>query len=215
MPSADGAGTTDARSPRREPTRRAVRVGRPAPAPLLPWSRFWRVAFLALCWSWAGAVIGFYHCYHVAQPNGPWAVYDGHTYYTHDPALTLAQSDHVSTTMVTVALGLTVVLGTLDLVVRLALRSTAPGVAALSAGALLVLFSLFGLLLGLAGIGTVGLLVILSGLSMRSSAPPVPVDPAPPVAPPDWYVDPGAPSAWRYWDGRAWTAHTAPYAGRG
>lgn len=48
--------------------------------------------------------------------------------------------------------------------------------------------------------------------------PPAPVPPAPappdplpaqvaPPAPAGWYVDPGQPDRWRYWDGTQWTAH--------
>lgn len=33
-------------------------------------------------------------------------------------------------------------------------------------------------------------------------------EPAPP--PPGWYPDPGAVNTMRYWDGRAWTAQSAP-----
>jgi hypothetical protein len=41
-------------------------------------------------------------------------------------------------------------------------------------------------------------------------APPVAAQPAPPVSPPaGWYPDPGRPGGQRYWDGSAWTEHTA------
>lgn len=38
-----------------------------------------------------------------------------------------------------------------------------------------------------------------------------PYDPPPPVAmPAGWYPDPAGPTTVRYWDGSAWTEHTAP-----
>lgn len=41
-------------------------------------------------------------------------------------------------------------------------------------------------------------------------APPAAPTPAPPVSPPaGWYPDPGRPGGQRYWDGSAWTEHTA------
>jgi hypothetical protein len=41
-------------------------------------------------------------------------------------------------------------------------------------------------------------------------APPVAAQPAPPLSPPaGWYPDPGRPGGQRYWDGSAWTEHTA------
>ncbi len=187
---------------------------RSAAAPLTRRSAAWRVLFLAMAWLWAGAVVAVIYGHHVDRPNGPWAVVDGRTLYTHYPAQTLAQGDHVGAEIMTVALALAVAVGTVDLAVRLVRRMTVPGVAALSAGGMLVLFSLFGLLWGLAGLGTAGLLVVLSGLSMRSTAETVPDGSAAPVPPPSWYPDPSAASTWRYWDGRGWTAHTAPVADR-
>ncbi len=177
------------------PTRPSLRVS----------SMVWRAAFLAAAWIWAGAVVAFYFDYHIAEPSSPWLVANGHTYFTHPPAQTLAQRDHVSAELVSIALALAVVVGALDLVVRLVRRMTGPGVTAISAGGMLVLFSLFGLVRGLAGIGTVGLLVILSGLPMRPSAP---ADPDPPV-PASWCVDPTGRCEYRYWDGSSWSRHVA------
>jgi len=123
------------------------------------------------------AVVTFFYGYHFSQPSTPWATYNGHTFYTHFPAQTLAQRDHVSAEIVTIALVLAVGIGTLDLVVRLVRRMDAVGVAAICGGGMLMLFSLFGLLRGLAGIGTAGLLLILSGLPMKSTAAAEPVLP--------------------------------------
>lgn len=179
-----------------------------AAAPLRRWSITWRIVFLAAAWLWAGAVVAFYYGYHLAQPSSPWAVYDGHTVYTHPPAQTLAQADHVSAEIVTTALALAVGIGTLDLVVRLVGRMPVPGLAAMSAGGMLVLFSLFGLLRGLAGIGTAGLLVSLSGLPMESTVP-TDTGRTTPVSPAGWYADPNGRYDLRYWDGSAWSPHVA------
>jgi len=168
-----------------------------------------RTVTLAAAWCWAGAVVAFTYGYHLAQPSTPWAEYDGHTYFTHLPAQTLAQSDHMSAEIVTFALCLTLTVGTADLVVRLACRLTAPGVAALTAGGMLVAFSLFGLLRGLAGIGTAGALLVLSGLPMRSTCPGDPAPQARPVVPARWYPDPTGRHDLRFWDGSAWSSHVA------
>ena len=115
-------------------------------------------------------MIAFYLTYHLAEPHGVLSVNTGgHTYYGNPPTLTLNQQDPVSTKIVTIALGLALLVGTVDLVVRTTRRMTAPGVAALSAGGTLILFSFFGLLRGLAGIGTAGLFVIMSGLAMKTA----------------------------------------------
>jgi RsiW-degrading membrane proteinase PrsW (M82 family) len=39
------------------------------------------------------------------------------------------------------------------------------------------------------------------------------VPPSAAIAPPGWYPDPLAAGGWRWWDGRAWTAHAAPPPG--
>ncbi len=129
-----------------------------------------RIGALVAAWLWAGAVVVLLYRYHVAQPTSPWAEVNGHTYFTHPPAQTLAQRDRVSAEIMTIAVCVAVGVGTADLVVRLGRRRTVPGVAALAAGGSLLVFSLFGLLRGLAGIGTIGLLVILSGLPMKARA---------------------------------------------
>lgn len=167
----------------------------------------WHVIVLAAAWAWAAAVVAFYYGYHFAQPSSPWTVYNGHTYYTHPPAQTLAQGDHVSAEIVTIALGLAVGIGTLDLIVRLVRRMPVAGPAAISAGGMLMLFSLFGLLRGLAGIGTAGLLVILSGLPLKSTAAADPEPPDSPDVPASWFGDPTGRYDLRYWDGSSWRSH--------
>jgi hypothetical protein len=47
-------------------------------------------------------------------------------------------------------------------------------------------------------------------VASQPAAPPVAPEPVPPVSPPaGWYPDPGRPGGQRYWDGTAWTEHTA------
>jgi hypothetical protein len=150
-------------------------------------------------------VATFVFAHHVAQPGSPFLVVGGHTYVTHPPALTLDQRDHVSAESITIALGLVVLVGTIDLVLRLVRRSTTPGFAALSAGGILVLFSLFGLVRGLVGIGTAGLLVAVSGWAMSSTrTASAGID-----VPATWYPDPTDRHDLRYWDGAAWGPHVA------
>lgn len=179
---------------------------RSAATPLRRGSITWRTLFLGVAWLWSGGVITFYLAYHRAQPSSPFLVVGGHTYYTHPPALTLNQQDPVSTKVVSIALGLALLVGTVDLVVRTAWRRTGPGVAALSAGGMLMCFSLFGLLRGLAVVGTTGLFVILSGLAMKAKGSWSADKAALPAA---WYSDPTERHDLRYWDGAAWSPHVA------
>jgi hypothetical protein len=51
-------------------------------------------------------------------------------------------------------------------------------------------------------------LATVDGAPPRTSQVPVPPDP--PDVPPDWYPDPAGLPARRWWDGSAWTEHTAP-----
>ncbi len=45
-----------------------------------------------------------------------------------------------------------------------------------------------------------------------AAQPPPPAMPPPPTGRPvGWYPDPGGEAAWRWWDGRQWTAHLHPY----
>ena len=73
-------------------------------------------------------------------------------------------------------LGATVLGGTVDLAVRMRLRINGPGVLALIAAGLLLLYSLFGLLPGVLGVGPIAVFVALSALPLRFS-PGVPHGP--------------------------------------
>ena len=125
--------------------------------------------------------------------------------------LTLYRRDPVSARIVAVAIGTCLVVGTVDLVVRLVRRSTLPGVGSMLVGALLVLFSLFGLVLGLLGIGSVGVLVAASAWPLRPTGG-VGAGEAPGV-PAAWYADPGGSGGLRHWDGATWGSPVEP-AGR-
>jgi hypothetical protein len=136
-------------------------------------SLIWRSVTLGVAWLWATGVVAFYFTYHFNQRRSPFLVVGGHTYFTNPPAQTLSQSDPVSARIVAGAVGITVLVGTLDLLVRVIRSMTGAGIAAISFGALLIAFSLFGLIRGLLGIGTVGLLVLLSGLPPKALEPEV------------------------------------------
>jgi hypothetical protein len=166
--------------------------------------------FLGAAWLWSGGVIAFSLTYHLAQPRGVLSVNTGgHTYYGNPPTLTLNQQDPVFTKIVPIALGLTLLIATVDLVVRMTRRMTGPGVAAFLAGGMLMLFSLFGLFLGLAGIGTAGLLIILSGLAMKTAGSGAANREDCLEIPAGWYPDPTERHDLRYWNGVAWSPHVA------
>jgi Protein of unknown function (DUF2510) len=168
-----------------------------------------QILLLVLAWLWAGAVIAVCFGYHLTQANSPFLVANGHTYYTHRPALTLSQQDPVSAKIITVALAFTILTGTIDLLVRLARRMTGPGIASITVGGALILFSLGGLLWGLLGIGGTGLLVVLSGLAMKPRAVG-PADTAPAIeVSAARYPDPTERHDLRYWDHGAWSSQVA------
>jgi hypothetical protein len=74
-------------------------------------------------------------------------------------------------------LGATVLGGTVDLAIRARLRITGPGVLALIAAGLLLLYSLFGLLQGVLGFGPIAVFVALSALPLRFAPGAVPGGP--------------------------------------
>jgi hypothetical protein len=122
---------------------------------------------------WSGVALAVVLKYHIPEPVGETAVTtNGHTYYGNPPALTLYQSDPVSFVTVAVALGAALLISLVDLVVRVAQRTSRVGVGAVVAGSLVVLFSLFGLLWGVIGVGVVGALLIVSGLAPRATVNP-------------------------------------------
>jgi hypothetical protein len=129
------------------------------------------ILLLVLAWLWAGAMAAVCFGYHRTQAGSQFLVANGHTYYTHPAALSLSQQDPVSAKIITASLALTILTGTIDLLVRLARRMTGPGIASITAGGALILFSLGGLLWVLLGMAGTGLLIVLSGLAMKPTTP--------------------------------------------
>jgi hypothetical protein len=74
-------------------------------------------------------------------------------------------------------LGATVLAGAVDLAVRVRRQITGPGVLALIAAGLLLLYSLFGLLAGVLGLGPIAVFVALSALPLRFAPGAVPDGP--------------------------------------
>jgi hypothetical protein len=125
--------------------------------------------FLGLSLLWAIVVVVVLARYHVPEPLGATSVTtNGHTYYGNPPALTMPESDPVSFAVITITMGLGVVVGIGDLVVRKLRSVSGWGQGAVIAGIVVILMSLFGLLLGLASIGVDGALIILSGMPSAS-----------------------------------------------
>jgi hypothetical protein len=125
--------------------------------------------FLGLALLWAIVVVVVLARYHVPEPLGATSVTtNGHTYYGNPPALTMPESDPVSFAVITITMGLGVVVGIGDLVVRKLRSVSGWGHGAVIAGIVVILMSLFGLLLGLASIGVDGALIILSGMPSAS-----------------------------------------------
>jgi hypothetical protein len=125
--------------------------------------------FLGLALLWAIVVVVVLARYHVPEPLGATSVTtNGHTYYGNPPALTMPESDPVSFAVITITMGLGVVVGIGDLVVRKLRSVSGWGQGAVIAGIVVILMSLFGLLLGLASIGVDGALIILSGMPSAS-----------------------------------------------
>ncbi len=121
---------------------------------------------MGLASLWSLAVIVLLLSYHIREPLGMTSItVNGHTYVGDPPALTLFERDPVSFVIVTVVLGLGLLVGSLDLLVRLRQHSSRRGVATIVAGAMVLLVSSFGLAIGVAGVGIVGVLLLASGLA--------------------------------------------------
>ena len=138
----------------------------------------WRWILLALATLWGVAVAVFIFAYHINEPIGVLTVTTGgRTFAGNPPALTLYERDGAIWEIASFLIGLVLVAGLADLLFRAERRITGPGVLAMVAGGLLVLYSLFGLIYGLLGVGAIGILVILVGLPMKPEAdtPKVPI----------------------------------------
>jgi hypothetical protein len=128
----------------------------------------WRWILLALATLWGVGVALFIFGYHINEPRAVLTVTTGgRTFAGNPPALTLHERDGAIWEIALFLIGLVLMAGLADLLFRAGRRITGPGLLAVIAGGLLVLYSLFGLIYGLLGIGTIGILVILVGLPMR------------------------------------------------
>ena len=130
--------------------------------------RSWLLIVLAVLWS--GVAVAVLLEYHVPEPLGMTSITtNGHTYVGDPPALTLFERDPVSFVTIAVTLGMGLLVGLIDLIVRSNQHNARVGLVAIVGGSLVLLVSLFGLLLGLLGVGVVGILLIASGLPQRRS----------------------------------------------
>jgi hypothetical protein len=139
----------------------------------------WRWVTLAIGTLWAVGVGLFVFGYHINEPVGELSVTTGgRTYVGNPPALSLYEKNGTTWEIALFLIGLVLIAGATDLVVRTLRQSTGLGILAIAGGGLLVLYSLFGLIYGLLGIGTIGILVVLVGRPMKSD---IKVQPAPAV----------------------------------
>jgi magnesium-transporting ATPase (P-type) len=137
----------------------------------------WRWVSLASATLWAVGVGLFVFGYHINEPVGELSVTTGgRTYVGNPPALSLHEKNGTMWEIALFLIGLVLVAGATDLVVRTLRQSTGLGILAIAGGGLLVLYSLFGLIYGLLGVGTIGVLVVLVGLPMKADTK---VEPAP------------------------------------
>ena len=129
-----------------------------------------RWTLLTLATLWAVGVALFILRFHINEPHGVLTVTTGgRTFVGNPPALTLYERDGGIWIVALVLIGVVLLSGATELLVRTLRSSTGPGIAAMVAGGLLVAYSLFGLIYGFIGIGTVGVLVILVGLPMKAA----------------------------------------------
>ncbi len=119
---------------------------------------------LAILWSLVA--IALLLNYHLREPLGTTSITtNGHTYFGNPPALTLFERDPVSFSIIAAVLATGLLIGSIDLLVRFRQHSFRRGIAAIVAGAVVLLVSSFGLIIGVAGIGVVGVLLIASGIA--------------------------------------------------
>ena len=85
--------------------------------------------------------------YHINEPVGELSVTtSGRTYVGNPPALTLYEKDRVTWEIALLLIGLVLVAGVTDLLIRTLRHSNGLGILAIAGGGLLVLYSLFGLI---------------------------------------------------------------------
>jgi len=102
---------------------------------------------LSLGALWAVGVGVFIFGYHINEPVGELSVTtSGRTYVGNPPALTLYEKDRVTWEIALLLIGLVLVAGVTDLLIRTLRHSNGLGILAIAGGGLLVLYSLFGLI---------------------------------------------------------------------
>ena len=106
-----------------------------------------------------------------------------------------------------VAAAITLLIATASVVWRVARRSERLGVTCLIVAGLVGASAILGMMT--IGMFLVPLAALLVVLALPIAPEPRTMGAPPSSAPPGWYGDPFAPSALRYWNGRAWTEHTA------
>jgi hypothetical protein len=135
---------------------------------------------------------------------------NGHITQVTQPGTTLYQGQPGAVRAILLVLGIALLISTASVVGRVARRSTRVGVTGMVVAGIVGAVALLGML-------TIGMLIVplaafLVALALPI-APEIKPTPAPlSMVPPGWYEDPSGIASWRYWDGRSWTAHTAPMA---
>ena len=135
---------------------------------------------------------------------------DGHVVQVTQSATTLYQAQPGVVRVLLLGTAAALLVSTASVVWRLVRRSTRLGVTGMIVGGLMGAVAVLGLL-------TIGMFIAPLAAFLVALALPIAPERRPsPVAvgmvPPGWYADPSGVAAWRYWDGRTWTAHTAPEA---
>jgi hypothetical protein len=139
----------------------------PAELSQLSIDRHWRVLLFATLWAAVACWIIYFH--HIAQSPGELSVtVNGNTYYGHPPALTLNESDPLSSRIMVGFLLAGLITALVSLKRRTVKRQTGPGVTPYVLGAMVIAFSLFGLIWGIASMGVVGALIVLSGRPLKN-----------------------------------------------
>ena len=185
-----------------------------APAAPRPWSRRTRhvllrfallsgayLAWGALAWMMVSVDSGSSTIISSGTGRQTTVIQSGTTLYQEQPGTVRA---------ILGALAVALVIATASVVWRVARRSERLGVMGLIVAGLVGAFAVLGML-------TIGMFVAPLAALLVLLALPIAPEPRPAPTPadwaaPGWYADPAAGSRWRYWDGRAWTDHTAPMA---
>jgi hypothetical protein len=131
----------------------------------------WRCVWIAMVILWSAAALLVAQEYHRVQPGSPFLEIGKKVYYTHSSARATFLS-HPAGRVAAIVIGLCLIAGLGDLIVRIRRHQSRLGGVALGGGILIGSYSIFGLLVGIVAVGPIGIFLILSSLPLKVAETP-------------------------------------------